>query len=62
MEMIDGIAHYNGIDIEYIHKFDYPRTRIFDAIIFDEEVFFLVSEGQTNLNLLYHGKLNKGGE
>jgi len=57
MFMTDGLVHYNGSDMIYLQHFDKPRTQIFGAALFEKEVFFLVSEGQTNLNLIYHGVL-----
>jgi len=56
--MLDGLTHYNGTDIEYLFTLSKPRTQIFGAVLFEKEVFFLVYESQTNLNLIYHGKLN----
>ncbi|MCF8241637.1 MAG: hypothetical protein K9J16_09645 [Melioribacteraceae bacterium] len=55
--MTDGLVHYNGADMEYLQHFDKPRTIIFDAMLFEKEVFFLVYESETNLNLIYHGKI-----
>ncbi|MCX6150366.1 MAG: hypothetical protein NTX22_07595 [Ignavibacteriales bacterium] len=59
--MTDGLAHYNGIDIEYLFYFTLanklPWTQIFGAVIFDKELFFITYEPTTNLNLIYHGKL-----
>jgi len=55
--MTDGLVHYNGSDMEYLKYFDKSRTQIFGATLFEKEVFFLVSEAQTNLNLIYHGVL-----
>jgi hypothetical protein len=60
LSMTDGMAHYNGNSIEYLYYFSKPNTMNFGAVIFDEEVFFLVHEYPTNLNLIYHGRLNKG--
>ncbi len=56
--MYDGLMHYNGSNIEYLFHFNKSRTQIFGAALFEKDVYFLVSEGQTNLNLIYHGKLN----
>lgn len=57
--MTDGLAHYNGTDTEYLFYFKVtPRTQIFGAALFEKDVFFLVGEAGTNLNLIYHGKLN----
>jgi len=56
--MTDGLAHYNGKDIEYLFYFNKtPRTQIFGASLFENDIFFLVYESQTGLNLIYHGKL-----
>ncbi|PIW70579.1 MAG: hypothetical protein COW08_01100 [Ignavibacteriales bacterium CG12_big_fil_rev_8_21_14_0_65_30_8] len=57
LSMTDGLAHYNGNTIEYLLHFDKPRTQIFGAMLFDKDVFFLVYESQTNLNLIHHGRL-----
>ncbi len=58
--MVDGLAHYNGTDIEYL--FHYPfHTQIAGAALFENDVFFLVYQSQGNLNLIYHGKINNGG-
>lgn len=55
--MTDGLTHYNGIDMEYLFHFNKTRTQIYGAALFDKEVFFIVYEAQTNLNLIYHGVL-----
>jgi hypothetical protein len=57
LRMTDGLAHYNGSDVEYLLHFDKPRTPIFGAALFEKEVFFIVYEAQTNLNIIYHGVL-----
>lgn len=61
--MTDGLAHYDGTDIEYLFHFNKPRTQIYigGAALFDYEVFFLADESSTGLYLIYHGKPNKGG-
>ncbi|MFZ2325024.1 MAG: hypothetical protein WAV89_15185 [Ignavibacteriaceae bacterium] len=57
--MIDGLAHYNGTDVEYLFYFNQtPRTQIYGAALFEKDVFFLVDETNTSLSLVYHGKLN----
>lgn len=59
--MTDGLAHYNGSDIEYLFNFTYgqakPWTQIYGAVLFEKEVFFLVDEPPTGLSLVYHGRL-----
>jgi len=55
--MTDGLAHYNGIDIDYLFYFPNPRTQIWGAVLFKNEVFMLTYEASTGLSLIYHGKL-----
>lgn len=56
--MIDGLAHYNGANIEYLFYFNkIPRTQIFGATLFEKEVFFSVYEDITGLKYIYHGTL-----
>jgi hypothetical protein len=59
--MTDGLAHFNGSDIEYLFHFTFgqatPWTQIYGAALFENEVFFLVDEPPTGLSLVYHGIL-----
>ena len=57
--MNDGLAHYNGTDIEYLFQFDKPYTAIFRAQLFENDVFFLIYESQTNLSIISHGMLTE---
>ncbi|MBN2424071.1 MAG: hypothetical protein JXR46_14365 [Calditrichaceae bacterium] len=61
--MTDGLVHYNGTNMEYLYKFTYPdakpATQIFDAAIFEHEVFFATYEPPTHLKLIYHGILTE---
>ena len=60
--MTDGLAHYDGTDIEYLFHFNKPRTQISPGeALFENEVFFLANEFSTGLYLIFHGKPNKGG-
>ncbi len=59
IEMTDGLAHYNGTDIEYLFHHDQPNVGIFDAVLFQGDVFFLVHEYDTGLSLVYHGTFTK---
>jgi hypothetical protein len=43
--MPDGIAHYNGTDLQYVYKKP-VSTYIFDIALFENEVFFLVDQMQ----------------
>ena len=57
--MTDGLAHYNGIDVEYLFYFNHtPRTQIYGAALFEKDAFFLVDEAPTGLSLIYHGRLD----
>ncbi|KAF0162218.1 MAG: hypothetical protein FD188_172 [Ignavibacteria bacterium] len=56
LRMIDGIAHYNGNDIEYLYRFN-GRTSITDAFLFETEVFFLALDLTNGNDLIFHGKL-----
>lgn len=53
--MTDGLAHYNGNDVEYLFYFDKTNTQIFSAVLFNDEVFFLVYEYSTGISLIYRG-------
>jgi hypothetical protein len=57
IEMTDGLAHYDGTDIQYFFKYNHSSVGIFDGMLFENDVFFLVHEFDTGLSLIYHGKL-----
>ena len=57
LRMLDGIAHYNGSNIEYLYRFN-GNISITDAFLFDKEVFFLALDLTNGNDLIYHGKLN----
>jgi hypothetical protein len=57
--MTNGLVHYNGVNFDYLLTFNNPRTFINGAALFDQEVFFIVYESFTNLNLIYHGILTE---
>ncbi len=59
LRMQDGIAHYNGVDIEYLY--DFPRYSInlnSVSILFEREVFFC-GLSQDFKNLVLHGRLKE---
>ncbi|MHB1687756.1 MAG: hypothetical protein ACYCVH_10315 [Ignavibacteriaceae bacterium] len=56
--MKDGIAHYNGTDIQYLYHFHSNIYISGTPAIFDEEIFFLAYDFQNNINLIIRGKLN----
>ncbi|MBI9073739.1 MAG: hypothetical protein JEY94_19240 [Melioribacteraceae bacterium] len=57
LKMTDGLAHYNGTDVEYLFRFDKRKTHVFDTLLFEDEVFLLVYEDATTMSFIYHGKL-----
>ncbi len=63
VSMKDGIAHYNGEDIEYLYYYPGERmSEVNDPLIFKNEVFFVVLNFNGNVNetnLILHGKILK---
>jgi hypothetical protein len=58
LRMQDGIAHYNGTDIEYLYRFENSASiSIADAVIFEREIVFLARDLINNQNIILHGKL-----
>ena len=57
--MDDGIAHYNGTDIEYIYKFPLKGMRIIGyPLILDKDIFYGIRYSGTQwYNMVLHGKL-----
>ena len=58
LNMWDGVAHFNGTDIQYIYRWPLGITYFtMRATIFNQDIFFLLNRGYTNLVL--HGKLKQ---
>ena len=55
--MRDGIAHYNGMEIQYLYTFNDPEISITDGIIFEKEVFVVATNYNSSMNYIFHGKL-----
>ncbi len=55
IRMTDGIAHYNGTDIEYIYSFPQLEINIADAVLLEKDVFFCDYRN----NLVIHGRLKE---
>ncbi len=54
--MQDGIAHYNGTDIEYIYKFPFETMRFTGSpLILDKEIFYCIRNYGEYYNLVLHG-------
>jgi len=56
---LNGIAHYNGTDVQYLYQFNNTSIRIFMGRVFDKEIFFLAYDTNNSLNLIIRGKLNE---
>ncbi len=60
VNMVDGLAHYNGTNIEYLFKFNNSFTYLINyPFITETEVFFIMYEGAKGLNMILHGKLKE---
>ncbi len=62
LSMKDGVAHYNGTDIEYLYYFPLNRVSIIgEPMIFEKEVFFCLWDytGGNFNNEILHGKLKE---
>lgn len=57
LRMLNGIAHYNGTDVQYLYHFSYGAYSIVDAVVFEKDVFFLANDFNNGLNLIFHGQL-----
>ncbi len=64
--MKDGIAHYNGVDLQYLYKFPTARMGGFnDPMIFEKEVFFCIDNPLGSIytrNMILHGILTEEGD
>jgi hydrogenase maturation factor len=54
--MIDGIAHFNGSDVQYIYKIN-SNVRLASSIIFDKQVIFSAIDFNTGNTLIIKGEL-----
>jgi hypothetical protein len=57
--LYDGIAHWNGTDVKRLLTFSNNFTFIPTPSIFEKEIFFCVSDGLNNVNMVVHGKLTE---
>jgi hypothetical protein len=53
----NGIAHYNGSDVQYLKHFNESGINIIDGLVFESEVFFICYDFNNSLNLIINGKL-----
>jgi hypothetical protein len=60
VRMRDGLAHYNGIDLQYLYNFPLNMVSIMnEPAIFEKEVFFALWEARYARNMVLHGKLKE---
>ena len=55
--MDDGLAHYNGIDLQYLFKFNNPNMLWTQAVILPNVVFYCFWDHTTGKNYIYKGIL-----
>lgn len=54
--MTDGIAHYNGTDIQYIYHFK-GSEGIFGAVVLPKDIFILTKDFNNYSNIMIRGTL-----
>ncbi|MGE5679347.1 MAG: hypothetical protein ACM34K_00565 [Bacillota bacterium] len=60
IRMNDGVAHYNGTDIQYIYKFQDKSANITnEPLILDKDIFFTVWGTGKGRNMILHGRLKE---
>jgi hypothetical protein len=55
--MQDGVAHYNGSDLQYLFRFSGNFTYSPVPAIFEKDVFFRIDDGLNGVITAVHGKL-----
>ncbi len=56
LSMSDGIAHFNGNDVQYIYRFS-GKKYINSISIFEKDIFILLNDFDEFTSLIIHGKL-----
>jgi hypothetical protein len=56
--MTDGIAQYNGADVQYLYHFLGTSTRIYGMKLFTNGAFIVARDLSMNTNYIYRGYLN----
>ena len=60
LRMKDGLAHYNGSNIEYLYHFNSSNISISaNALIFKGTVFFTADDNSNDCNIMLRGKLKE---
>jgi hypothetical protein len=55
--MLDGIAHYNGSDIEYLYNFSDPNIRGDFIKVFPNSLFINTYNNSKHINIIFRGYL-----
>ncbi len=60
ISMRDGLAHFNGTDIQYLIKYNSIANKIIggEPAFFDREIFCGFYDNNSSRNMILHGKLN----
>lgn len=60
LRMNDGLAHYNGVNVEYLYKFtNSNRISLYSPQIFEKEVFYPGEDYLNGYKFVLHGKLKE---
>jgi hypothetical protein len=60
VRMRDGLAHYNGTDLQYLYNFPLNMVSIRnEPVLFEKEVFFALWDATHVKNMVLHGKLKE---
>jgi hypothetical protein len=60
LHMRNGLAHYNGENIEYLYQFDNSFISIYHKpLLFEKDVYFTVHDNMNDINLILEGKLEE---
>jgi hypothetical protein len=55
----DGVAHYNGTDVQYLLHFMGPKLFITNRVFFEKDIFLITHDYYgTGNHIIFHGKLN----
>ncbi|MCF7805710.1 MAG: hypothetical protein K9N46_14800 [Candidatus Marinimicrobia bacterium] len=65
VRMLNGVAHYNGVDTKQIYTFPpESQARLYEPMIFKDDVFFPMRDPSLGVisNMILHGKLQEDKE
>jgi hypothetical protein len=60
LRMYDGIAHYNGTDVQYVYRLtNYNIAIDGNFLVFEKDVFFMADNRSNGLNYIIRGKIKE---